>query len=348
VLWWVRRKIAASTGIVVLTFHRVVPEKDFMEAHSPPGMMVRSRTFRRLLRYLNKECEVLPLSINITDRESSLTRPRVVLTFDDGWKDTSEIAFPLVKEFGLPITVFVCPGLAGKSSPFWPELVFRAWRTAAKRESESHKFGEICNGLLPGETFFPATAPQERAEVLIAYLKELRSAERDGIIRQLSLFGDQSSSVCRGLEAAMTWEETQSLGREGAQIGSHTQHHEILTGLEDEAARREVADSKHSIESQLGKPCETFAYPNGSWSREARQLVIREGFRQAFVNVPGIWTAGTDPWLIPRVNVWEGSVTDIHGNFSAIVFQYSVFWRAYRAEMKRKSGRRSALRNEAI
>jgi peptidoglycan/xylan/chitin deacetylase (PgdA/CDA1 family) len=345
VLWWVRRKIAASAGIVVLTFHRVLPDKEFTEAHSPPGMMVRSQTFRRLLRYLNKECEILSSSSDIAERGSSLTRPSIVLTFDDGWKDTSEIAFPFVKEFGIPITVFVCPGLAGKSSPFWPEQVFRAWRKAAKHESESHKFGNICNNLLPGETFFPRTAPQERAEVLIACLKELRFEERDGIIRQLSSLDDQSSSLCRGLEATMTWEETQALAREGAQIGSHTHHHEILTGLENEAARREVADSKHSIESQLGKPCQTFAYPNGSWSREARQLVIKEGFRQAFVNVPGIWTVATDPWLIPRVNVWEGSVTNIYGNFSAIAFQYSVFWRAYRAEMKAKTARRSVRRN---
>ncbi len=48
---------------------------------------------------------------------------RIMFTFDDGWKDNYTNALPVIRELRIPVTVFVCPGLVGRTLPFWPELV---------------------------------------------------------------------------------------------------------------------------------------------------------------------------------------------------------------------------------
>jgi len=335
---WARRKITKSSGIVVLTFHRVLADPEFTNTDSPAGMVVRRRTFEKLLAFLRENCDVLALSGESPDFKNKSSRPRIAITFDDGWKDTMAVAHPLAVKYGLPIAIFICPGLIGKPSPFWPEQVCRAWRTAAQDLALSAKFSSACRALLPREIPLPSDEGPSGLDRLIAALKSLTATKRDALVRQLWALATENSATLEVpmLEATMTWDESKAIAQLGARIGSHTQHHEILTRLPLDQARREIADSKLAIESQLGLACLMFAYPNGSWSEEVRDLVLQQGYVQAFINTPGIWKSDTDLWQIPRVNIWEGSLTNASGNFSSIVFQYTTFWRAYRADSKKR------------
>ena len=320
----------------MLTFHRVLHPSDLPFANSPEGMMVSSETYKNLLGYLHAHHEILPLAANSPSWCHSSSRPRVLVTFDDGWKDTSEIAQPLAREYGIPITVFVCPGLAGKSSPFWPEQVTRAWRAASRTHEASKQFAKICCASLLRKSYLPISCGHASLEELTTSLKSLPASDRDEIVQALFQLRsvDEVARTSPAFEATMTWEDAARLVREGAEIGSHTQHHEILPALAPEVVQCELAESKRAIEDRLGTHCFLFAYPNGSWSPRVRDQVIDQGYSQAFVNSTGVWTADTDPWLIPRVNLWEGSLVGISGKFSPIAFQYTAFWRSYRAAQR--------------
>jgi len=319
----------------------VLPDPEFKNTASPAGMVVRRQTFERLLAFLSESCDVLTLSGDAPDWQGRSTRSRIAVTFDDGWKDTAEIALPLLEKYSIPATVFVCPGLTGKVSPFWPEQITRAWRAAAQNEILAPKFAAKCNSLFPANTVGSYGEEEDGLDELIAGMKDLPSSKRDSLVRELSDLTAEDSAICEPpiLEATMTWEETKAIRGNGMQIGSHSQHHEILTRLTLDPARSVIADSKRAIESHLGHPCLMFAYPNGSWSVEIRGLVVQQGYTQAFVNSPGVWSSKTDPWLIPRVNLWEGSLTDGTGNFSSLVFRYTTFWRAYRAEARKRKNK---------
>src|SRR5258708_23865062 len=93
--------------------------------------------------------------------------------------------------------------------------------------------------------------------------------------------------------------------------------------------REEISESQESIRKHLVKDCFLFSYPNGNASREVRDEVSRSGFKLAFINSPGVWRLDGDPFLIPRINVWENHLTDSQRQFSALTFEYSVFWRAF-------------------
>src|SRR5258708_8889533 len=89
--------------------------------------------------------------------------------------------------------------------------------------------------------------------------------------------------------------------------------------------REEISESQESIRKHLVKDCFLFSYPNGNASPEVRDEVSRSGFKLAFINSPGVWRLDGDPFLIPRINVWENHLTDSHRQFSALTFDNSLF-----------------------
>lgn len=329
-LYWAERKISASSGVVVLTLHRVLPDPAFQETNSPEGMVVRCRTFERLLRFLLKNFEVVGLRGDFPEPDSKSTRPRIALTFDDGWKDTAVVTYPLALKYGIPFTVFVCSGLMGQVAPFWPEQVTRSWRKAAGSISGTDSIVRICEAAFPGDANIRAKTG--RLDDLIAFLKTLPSSTRDKLVQDICTLSPEDASPASDLEGTMSWDEARALDHGLCEIGSHSENHEILTVVPLDYARQGIANSKRQIEEHLGHECKVFAYPNGSWSKEVRDLIQREEYTLAFVNSPGVWTRETDPWLIPRVNTWEGSLTNRSGDFSPTMFQYSVFWRAHRRQ----------------
>jgi peptidoglycan/xylan/chitin deacetylase (PgdA/CDA1 family) len=332
-LAWAQREICSSSGIVVLTLHRVLPDPAFQEANSPEGMVLRRKTFEALLSFLTRNCEITGLRGGFPEPDGNSVRPRIAITFDDGWKDTATVVYPLAVNYGTPFTVFVCSGIAGQSSPFWPELVTRLWQKSAEMESQAESFSRICQSAFPHYRFVPGNAGH--LNDLIMCLKTVPAAKRDELVQALCAPFEEDSSEVSELESTMTWQETKAMDRSLCSIGSHTQSHEILTRLPMDRARQELEESKKQIQEQLGHECTMFSYTDGAWSNEVRDLVELVGYKQAFINSPGVWTRETNAWLIPRVNIWEGSITNRAGEFSATMFQYSVLWRAYRANNRK-------------
>jgi peptidoglycan/xylan/chitin deacetylase (PgdA/CDA1 family) len=326
------RKISASSGTVVLTLHRVLPDPEFHECDSPEGMVLRQKTFSELISFLAKRFELARLSDEFSETAESPHSPRIALSFDDGWRDTHSIAFPIAMKHNVPFTVFVCSQLAGQSSPFWPEQLTRAWKNSAESAELAKKFASTCGLDFPQHRFVPGNTG--RLADLIACMKNLPSPERNALVEKQCAVSGQNSLQVSLLEGTMSWADAKAIDGKLCAIESHGHSHEILTRIPSEQAQREITESKKLIEAYLGRECTIFAYPNGSWSEDVRGLVVKAGYKKAFINSPGVWNSQSDPFLIPRVNIWEGSVTDRSGNFSATVFRYSVFWRAYAGSVK--------------
>jgi len=344
-IFWARRRVLAVGGVVVLTLHRVLEDLDFEESNSPRGMIVRRSSFEQMLEHLRARYKVLSLRGHPPSWEKTATRPRFAVTFDDGWKDTSDVAFLEAQRLAVPMTVFICPGLLGKVSPFWPEKVARAWRFVQRDPELREKFLRICKVSSSNTGSAGDSTDCHGLESILNPLKELPVQERERVIDSIDKLMAEIPSFppAAPIDRTMSWEDVSYLNRQGAQIGSHTYNHQILTRLSISEAERELADSKQVIERALGENCMAFSYPNGDWSPEIRDLVIQGGYRQAFTTEIGIWTADTDPWLIPRVNIWEGSIIGPSGRFSPVVFEYATVWRgdqAQRRKPKRAGGSR--------
>ncbi len=113
-------------GILVLLYHRVTDKLP------PHELAVPVAVFRRQMEYLAKNCDVLSaedLLKVLSGHDASVVcassrRPKVVITFDDGYKDNYTNAYPVLKELGLPATIFLITGMIGtdKKRPRYQHL----------------------------------------------------------------------------------------------------------------------------------------------------------------------------------------------------------------------------------
>jgi len=233
------------------------------------------------------------------------------LTFDDGWSDNCKTALPIAREYGIPVSIFICPGLVGCDSPFWPERVSAMYRI--KSPKAAHR--EVDDFI----EMLKIQSPKART-LLIDTLAE-------------SIGGRPES---QGVDRTLSWAEIARMDQEGVRFGSHTFSHQILTTIPEQTIQRELRESKTAIARFLGKPCHTFAYPNGNWSPEARRILAEEGFSLAFTMDRGVWTVNSDLLAIPRLNVAEDNLVGLTGRFSRVRFEYTTFWKTWWARRTSK------------
>lgn len=330
-LRWAKWRLAARDGIVVLTFHRVLSDADFELTNSPPGMAVRERTFEQLAEHLAREYKTVDLGAGAPEWTGGQSRPRIAITFDDGWADNATTAFPIVRKQGLPWTIFICPERVGRPFPFWPERVVALWRIAECR-GLTRQLLQLLSEEVEGTSDARRLAAEKTLKSFIERLKTFSAEQRNAVMSRMAEYISPGLDTADTIDATMTWDEIDRMVCRGVTIGSHTLSHPILTRISRSEAQREITESKRVLERKLRRECGLFAYPNSEWSLRVRDQVAQAGYAMAFAYGPGVWTRDSDPFVIPRINIWEGHLVGPSGSFSRKAFEYAVLWKAYRSK----------------
>jgi peptidoglycan/xylan/chitin deacetylase (PgdA/CDA1 family) len=102
----------------------------------------------------------------------------------------------------------------------------------------------------------------------------------------------------------MSVDQVQTVARAGVTIGAHTRTHRGLAYASESEQHDEVVRSRDDLARWLGAPPAMFAYPFGVPDADVdatTHAVVRgAGFRAAVLNAPGIVSADTDPFAVPR------------------------------------------------
>lgn len=104
----------------------------------------------------------------------------------------------------------------------------------------------------------------------------------------------------------MDWAQVTELAAAGWTIGSHSLDHPAMARLDDEAARRQLVESRDELEQHLGAPVTLFAYPYGTTSTVSERdhrLAEAAGYEAAFLDMTGSVEQDGDRWAIPRSKV---------------------------------------------
>ncbi len=140
---------------------------------------------------------------------------------------------------------------------------------------------------------FPAL---ERIGVPIQIFVCSRYAREGAPLTIPELAGDEPAEL-----ATMTWDELRSHADRGVGLGSHGVSHAHLTALDDGEVRRELLDSKHELEEELGRECRDFAYPYGEHDARVRALVRAAGYERAY----GLDQDRRDPFALHRLDLYR-------------------------------------------
>lgn len=115
----------------VLLYHRVAPTGDRADP-----LCVTPRQLEAQVRYLAE----MGFTAHGLDAGAGARRS-VIITFDDGYLDTYEVAFPILQRHGFTATVFLVSGAVGGTSDGWgPQVAVPLMTWAQAREMARHGF----------------------------------------------------------------------------------------------------------------------------------------------------------------------------------------------------------------
>jgi peptidoglycan/xylan/chitin deacetylase (PgdA/CDA1 family) len=286
---------------VILMFHRVVDALTMRASGNRP-LMVEEGIFSRLARTLAEECLCLPLPEAI-ERSRALDvsdKPMVAITFDDGYAECYHKAFPILRRFGLPATIYLSTGYIDD-----PQRIF--WWDAVEEYVVNHlNQDELLDLGLPRgflRKFFDAawTSAPDMVEAFIrGPLVQLRPSERKAFL-------DLAQETASSRPDILTWDQVREMAMSGlVEFGAHTVNHPYLDELPYEDALQEILTSKQRIEAETDRPVWSLAYPSGRVPGCRESMLARAGIGHAVTTRHGGNDALSDPFLLRRVDARFG------------------------------------------
>jgi len=305
---------------LILGYHRVVPDFETTARTEMPSMLTSAAMFERHLDRLARDFRFASLDEigHRLERGEPFTEPVAAVTFDDGYRDVYEVAYPILRRRGIPAAVFVVTDLVGK--PFWQihdklyHLVAKAF--AAWDDPRRELVGLLRDLGLPAAEVLRTRAATSTPMLTVSTL--LPSLSQDGVKQVMSGLEASVGNGFHDIPQTLTWPMLAEMRRGGFTIGSHTKTHVTLPMESPATVAEEIAGSKRAVEAELGGPIEHFAYPGGQFTPGVVEALSRAGYRFAYTACPH--GDARHPLLtIERLLLWEGSSVDVDGRFSPAI-----------------------------
>jgi peptidoglycan/xylan/chitin deacetylase (PgdA/CDA1 family) len=307
------RLLGAWPGVLVLNYHRIGDRA----RQQWDGVMwnVSAAELDEQLATLVRHAEVIGPEEVPTAISAGWGR-RVLLTFDDGYRDNYELAFPLLRRHGLTATFFLASGfIDSPRAAWWDEIAWMVRHACGEPRAISAGNGSSGDGpvagvtsLLPAGVALAAGGDDAAISTLITRYKTLPDEDGERFLEELA--AATGSGRCGASAAAdlwMTWEMARELLTAGMSVGGHTVTHPLLARLTAERQREEIVGCARRLREELGVAMRWFAYPVGtrdSFTSLAKELLRDCGVELAFSFYGGfVRPSRWDPLDVPRIHV---------------------------------------------
>lgn len=282
-----------------LTYHRV-GDSERCE-HDSGVYSATVDSFDAHLAHLKKHYDVLTPeeAVRIATGQD---RPRsgVVLTFDDGYIDNYEAAFPVLKKHGLSAMFFLTTSLVGSGFlPWWDRIAYIV-------KHSRHRVIRLTYPR-PFEFDIEQLGKETACLQILRLYRDASTTDPDRFERELSQACDQTCGTHQATPRFLSWDQAREMQRAGMAFGSHTHTHQILSKLTPEEQRFEVETSRQIMQAELQTPIDVLAYPVGSrhtFSAVTVDALKAAGYRAAYSHYGGGNRAGEfNPFDIRRESI---------------------------------------------
>jgi peptidoglycan/xylan/chitin deacetylase (PgdA/CDA1 family) len=275
---------------LILCYHRVAEGVE-----DPFYLCVRPANFAAHLEQIARTREPSTLA----DLSVPSRRPRVVVTFDDGYRDNLTNALPIAESKGVPITVFVASGILASHHGFWWDRLGTLLRSRPPqvREVELPVGGRSVR-LPVGSSGIRADLDSVRRHLLPLRVTEIERA-LDAVAEQWQV----SSAPPPDAATLNTADLRQLAASDAVTIGAHTVDHVRLRNRPASEQRDTMLDSRKTLERWIGRPVPHFAYPFGrrdDFDASSVDAARSAAFDTACTTIPGTARSSTDPHRLPR------------------------------------------------
>jgi peptidoglycan/xylan/chitin deacetylase (PgdA/CDA1 family) len=136
-----------SRLLTILAYHRILPpDNGFM---FDEGVISASpEVFERQMKFVKENFNVISFKdlqgvLNRNEKEDQ--KPYLIITFDDGYLDNYTYAYPILKKYGLPATIFLTVNYIGTNLIFWWDQIACALKIADNKKFDLKINGQECS-----------------------------------------------------------------------------------------------------------------------------------------------------------------------------------------------------------
>jgi peptidoglycan/xylan/chitin deacetylase (PgdA/CDA1 family) len=234
---------------------------------------------------------------------------RCAITFDDGWRSVWTVAHPLLSAKKIPYTVFVCTDmLVGGPVPWFvraQRLIARVGREPLVRAWD---------------------LPKHQITTRRNLLEVLKTMSLPALLSGIAQLEHECGLVPPDPgDLFLTVEQVRALGQNGADVGSHTHRHAILSRLNAQEQQREIDESVRIVETVTGRKPTQFAYPNGrpsDFDERAVKALRQNGIEVAVTTTQRYLRATEDVLRLPRIGLSDGE-SALHANAKQVALSLS-------------------------
>ena len=312
---WHRRR--NKYALTVLMFHRVLPAGSDALEQSEREFAYSVEGFRRTLDFVARHYSVVDLAQvkAAIDDQGKLPDCPLLITFDDGWRDTIEFAMPELKKRGLPALLFLATEVLDLEHPRW-------WQDAAVAVLTNLQTGpKLLKALgMPAD----ASTQPGYSQRVAAKLAGMPEAQRRQVIQQADPQVLQRIDTRQMLNA----DDLRQWTDNGFELGGHGHSHSPIAYAKD--PRAEVLDCRRQLRA-LGLEDLSLSYPHGVKNDASRELLKEAGFEVVFDSTPCLANVSNLPRLrfdVPRIHLPENGWTTCNGRIDPARLAMYLFPRA--------------------
>jgi peptidoglycan/xylan/chitin deacetylase (PgdA/CDA1 family) len=246
-----------SDGLYCFNFHRVGDASK--TPFDPCVYSCDAENFQKYLEFFQSNFRVIDLKelYSIIKTGKPIKEKLALITFDDGYRDNYEIAYPLLKAMGIPATFFVTTSLVGSNKvPWWDEIAWHVRQLAGQSLKLS---------IWPNDITIPEFIDSNSIRKVLSRVKSFPS-KIDTQLEELRTITKVEIPAELSENLFIQWEHLKEIEQNGISIGAHSHTHRVLSSLSNKELVYELTESKRLLEEYLTQPIESLSYPVGGVS----------------------------------------------------------------------------------
>jgi peptidoglycan/xylan/chitin deacetylase (PgdA/CDA1 family) len=291
-----RRMLDRQGATIVFCYHDVRAPQD-----PPSWLRPDSDLFARQLQWFASVGRFIgPQDLDAPSQRGEL---RILITFDDGYRNNHRLAWPLLRQYQAPALFFVSTAHLLNGEPFWFDRV-----TGPLLHDEATMLDLSAHGL--GTITLRRRPPAARWDDIDGFLRRLKRLGPADDPRVAAIIASVESqlptavaAVREGCRPLSVPELREMAADPGCHFGSHGHEHDILVRLSDEGLRKNLSESRQILMDLLGRSVNDLAYPNGDFGPRERQAALDSGYTRGFSVRALAARLDGDPMAVPRLLV---------------------------------------------
>jgi len=274
----------------------------FADEHTfRPGLFITGPTFERRLNLLSKNgYRVISLQEAIEQlKVGQFSTNSVVITIDDGWLSTAAVMAPILKQKGIPSTLYACSYyMDSQTQVFNVAVDYVLWKSKLQ-EIDLNRVDTSLKGLFQLDTiesraqatshlweFANSLDTADSREALLSTICDIANVDYSDIVDQKQFF-------------YMTQQQASELEASGMDVQLHTHRH-VFPKHAMSAAKKEIDDNRESLSFAPNDRLVHFCFPSGDYCKEQLPWLNQMDIVSATTTQRGMVAINDDPFELNR------------------------------------------------